>query len=143
MMRHIISILVENESGALSRIAGLFSARGYNIESLTVAPTDDRIREQEGIAIEKPMDGLHLRSREVTSEVPSPRHDHRNRKHHNEFSQGQGKTQRPQLRRITTKPAELRGETTEAIPDRSRFLRSHALELKVDEGIRFTRYGMI
>ena len=40
-MRHIISILVENESGALSRIAGLFSARGYNIESLTVAPTDD------------------------------------------------------------------------------------------------------
>lgn len=40
-MRHIISILVENESGALSRIAGLFSARGYNIESLSVAPTDD------------------------------------------------------------------------------------------------------
>jgi acetolactate synthase-1/3 small subunit len=40
-MRHIISILVENESGALSRIAGLFSARGYNIESLTVAPTED------------------------------------------------------------------------------------------------------
>ncbi len=40
-MWHIISILVENESGALSRIAGLFSARGYNIESLTVAPTDD------------------------------------------------------------------------------------------------------
>src|SRR3954470_3858340 len=40
-MRHIISILVENESGALSRISGLFSARGYNIESLTVAPTED------------------------------------------------------------------------------------------------------
>lgn len=40
-MRHIISILMENESGTLSRIAGLFSARGYNIESLTVAPTDD------------------------------------------------------------------------------------------------------
>ena len=40
-MRHIISILLENESGALSRVAGLFSARGYNIESLTVAPTDD------------------------------------------------------------------------------------------------------
>ena len=40
-MQHIISILVENESGALSRIAGLFSARGYNIESLTVAPTED------------------------------------------------------------------------------------------------------
>jgi len=40
-MRHIISILMENESGALSRVANLFSARGYNIESLTVAPTDD------------------------------------------------------------------------------------------------------
>ncbi|MGD8514299.1 MAG: acetolactate synthase small subunit [Granulosicoccaceae bacterium] len=40
-MRHIISILMENESGALSRVAGLFSARGYNIESLTVAPTED------------------------------------------------------------------------------------------------------
>ena len=40
-MRHIISILIENESGALSRVAGLFSARGYNIESLSVAPTED------------------------------------------------------------------------------------------------------
>ncbi|HSP00982.1 MAG TPA: acetolactate synthase small subunit, partial [Thioalkalivibrio sp.] len=40
-MRHIIGILMENESGALSRVSGLFSARGYNIESLTVAPTDD------------------------------------------------------------------------------------------------------
>jgi len=40
-MRHIISLLLENESGALSRVAGLFSARGYNIESLTVAPTND------------------------------------------------------------------------------------------------------
>lgn len=40
-MRHIISMLLENESGALSRVAGLFSARGYNIESLTVAPTED------------------------------------------------------------------------------------------------------
>jgi acetolactate synthase-1/3 small subunit len=40
-MRHVIALLVENESGALSRIAGLFSARGYNIESLTVAPTED------------------------------------------------------------------------------------------------------
>ena len=40
-MRRIISLLVENEAGALSRIAGLFSARGYNIESLTVAPTED------------------------------------------------------------------------------------------------------
>jgi len=40
-MRHIISILMENEAGALSRVAGLFSARGYNIESLTVAATED------------------------------------------------------------------------------------------------------
>ena len=41
-MRHIISILLENEAGALSRVAGLFSARGYNIETLTVAPTEDK-----------------------------------------------------------------------------------------------------
>lgn len=40
-MRHIISVLLENEPGALSRVVGLFSARGYNIESLTVAPTED------------------------------------------------------------------------------------------------------
>ncbi|MFH4354431.1 MAG: acetolactate synthase small subunit [Neisseriaceae bacterium] len=40
-MRHIISILLENESGALSRVVGLFSARGYNIDSLNVSITDD------------------------------------------------------------------------------------------------------
>lgn len=40
-MRHIISILLQNEAGALSRVAGMFSARGYNIESLTVAATHD------------------------------------------------------------------------------------------------------
>ncbi|RCS58098.1 acetolactate synthase small subunit [Parvibium lacunae] len=40
-MRHIISILIENEPGALSRVVGLFSARGYNIENLNVAPTED------------------------------------------------------------------------------------------------------
>jgi acetolactate synthase I/III small subunit len=40
-MRHIISVQLENESGALSRVAGLFSARGFNIESLTVAATND------------------------------------------------------------------------------------------------------
>lgn len=40
-MKHIISMLVENESGALSRVAGLFSARGYNIQALNVAPTED------------------------------------------------------------------------------------------------------
>lgn len=41
MRRHVIAVLLENESGALSRVAGLFSARGYNIESLTVAATHD------------------------------------------------------------------------------------------------------
>ncbi|HEY5700990.1 MAG TPA: acetolactate synthase small subunit [Gammaproteobacteria bacterium] len=40
-MRHIISLLLENEPGALSRVSGLFSARGYNIESLSVAPTEE------------------------------------------------------------------------------------------------------
>src|SRR5690606_35323146 len=40
-MRRIISILMENEPGALSRVVGLFSQRGYNIETLTVAPTED------------------------------------------------------------------------------------------------------
>ena len=40
-MRHIISILIENEAGALSRVSGLFSARAFNSESLTVAPTED------------------------------------------------------------------------------------------------------
>ncbi|GAA4103629.1 MAG: acetolactate synthase-1/3 small subunit [Zhongshania aliphaticivorans] len=41
MMRHIISVLLENEPGALSRVVGLFSQRGYNIETLNVAPTED------------------------------------------------------------------------------------------------------
>jgi acetolactate synthase I/III small subunit len=41
IMKHIIALLLENESGALSRVVGLFSARGYNIESLTVAATED------------------------------------------------------------------------------------------------------
>jgi acetolactate synthase I/III small subunit len=40
-MRHIISVLLENESGALARVVGLFAARAYNIETLTVAPTED------------------------------------------------------------------------------------------------------
>jgi len=40
-MRHIIAILLQNEAGALARVAGLFSTRGYNIESLSVAPTED------------------------------------------------------------------------------------------------------
>jgi acetolactate synthase-1/3 small subunit len=41
-MKHIISILLENEPGALSRVVGLFSQRNYNIDSLTVAPTEDK-----------------------------------------------------------------------------------------------------
>ena len=40
-MRHILSLLIENEAGALSRVVGLFSARGYNIDSLTVSTTED------------------------------------------------------------------------------------------------------
>ena len=40
-MKHIIAILIENEAGALSRVVGLFSARGYNIETLSVAPTEN------------------------------------------------------------------------------------------------------
>lgn len=42
-MRHIISILMQNEAGALVRVAGMFSQRGFNIETLNVAPTDDEI----------------------------------------------------------------------------------------------------
>jgi|GEM_PF-757951 len=41
-MRHVISMLLQNEAGALARVAGLFASRGYNIESLNVAPTPDR-----------------------------------------------------------------------------------------------------
>ena len=40
-MRHILSVLLENESGALARVVGLFAQRGYNIDSLTVAATED------------------------------------------------------------------------------------------------------
>lgn len=41
MQKHLISVLIENEAGSLSRLVGLFSQRGYNIETLNVAPTDD------------------------------------------------------------------------------------------------------
>ena len=41
LMRRIISVLLENEAGALSRVVGLFAQRNYNIETLTVAPTED------------------------------------------------------------------------------------------------------
>ncbi len=42
IMRHVISILMQNQAGALTRVVALFSTRGYNIESLSVAPTDDQ-----------------------------------------------------------------------------------------------------
>lgn len=51
-MRRIISILMENQPGALSRVVGLFSQRGYNIESLCVAPTDDQTLSRLNITVE-------------------------------------------------------------------------------------------
>jgi acetolactate synthase I/III small subunit len=51
LMRRIISILLENQPGALSRVVGLFSQRGYNIETLTVAPTDDPTLSRLNIAV--------------------------------------------------------------------------------------------
>lgn len=57
-MRHIISLLLENESGSLSRVVGLFSQRGYNIESLTVSPTDDETLSRLNITTES--DDLEL-----------------------------------------------------------------------------------
>ena len=61
-MRHIISILLENEAGALSRVCGLFSARGYNIESLAVGPTErpelSRITLQVGVDSEQVLEQI-------------------------------------------------------------------------------------
>jgi len=51
-MRRIISVLLENQPGALSRVVGLFSQRGYNIETLTVAPTDDATLSRLNITLE-------------------------------------------------------------------------------------------
>ena len=57
--RHILSVLLKNTSGALSRVVGLFSARGYNIESLTVAPTEtDSISRIVSYADEKKMEQI-------------------------------------------------------------------------------------
>ena len=65
-MRQIISILLENESGALSRVVGLFSQRGYNIENITAAPTEDKtlsritiLTEGDGTVVEKITKQLH------------------------------------------------------------------------------------
>ena len=65
-MRQIISILLENETGALSRVVGLFSQRGYNIEAITAAPTEDRtvtritiITESDKVELERITKQLH------------------------------------------------------------------------------------
>ena len=50
-MRRIICVLLENQPGALSRVVGLFSQRGYNIETLTVAPTEDKTLSRLTIAV--------------------------------------------------------------------------------------------
>ncbi|HAO38799.1 MAG TPA: acetolactate synthase small subunit [Gammaproteobacteria bacterium] len=82
-MRHIISVMLENEAGALSRVAGLFSARGFNIESLTVAATndptlsrmtivsvgDDNIIEQIVKQLEKLIDVVKVRDLTATEHV--------------------------------------------------------------------------
>ncbi|MCA2015958.1 acetolactate synthase small subunit [Vibrio tritonius] len=57
-MRHIISLLLENQPGALSRVVGLFSQRGYNIESLNVSPTDDETLSRLNITTNS--DGMQL-----------------------------------------------------------------------------------
>ena len=51
-MRHILSVLVENKSGVLSRVAGLISRRGFNIESLSVGPTEDQTLSRVTIVME-------------------------------------------------------------------------------------------
>jgi acetolactate synthase-1/3 small subunit len=51
LMRRIICVLLENQPGALSRVVGLFSQRGYNIETLTVAPTEDKTLSRLTIAV--------------------------------------------------------------------------------------------
>ena len=65
-MRHIISILLENQNGALSRVVGLFSQRGYNIETISAGPTEDPsisritiVTESEGVEIEHISKQIH------------------------------------------------------------------------------------
>jgi len=59
-MRHIIGILLQNEAGALARVAGMFSSRGYNIESLSVAPTNDPTVSRRHALIVRQPDGVRL-----------------------------------------------------------------------------------
>tara|TARA_R110000823_G_scaffold295738_6_gene415716 strand:+ start:46050 stop:46541 length:492 start_codon:yes stop_codon:yes gene_type:complete len=64
-MRRIIAILMENEPGALSRVIGLFSQRGYNIETLNVAPTDDPTLSRLTLTTE----GTDLRIEQITKHL--------------------------------------------------------------------------
>lgn len=64
-MRRIISMLMENEPGALSRVVGLFSQRGYNIETLNVAPTDDPTLSRLTLTT----DGSDLRIEQLTKQL--------------------------------------------------------------------------
>mgnify|MGYP003460774701 FL=1 len=64
-MRRIISMLMENEPGALSRVVGLFSQRGYNIETLNVAPTDDPTLSRLTLTTV----GTHLRIEQLTKQL--------------------------------------------------------------------------
>ena len=64
-MRRIISMLMENEPGALSRVVGLFSQRGYNIETLNVAPTDDPTLSRLTLTTE----GSDLRIEQITKQL--------------------------------------------------------------------------
>ena len=57
-MRHVLSVLVENKSGVLSRVAGLISRRGFNIESLSVGPTEDPTMSRITIIMEAERDRL-------------------------------------------------------------------------------------
>src|SRR5690625_5391870 len=76
-MRRIISVLIENAPGALSRVVGLFSQRGYNIESLTVAPTEDETLSRLTLTTlgdEHKIEQITKRSEEHTSELQSRGH---------------------------------------------------------------------
>ena len=77
-MRHIVSILLENEAGALSRVSGLFSARGYNIESLTVAPTEDATLSRMTIVVnvdESPLEQVTKQLNKLVNVIKILEHD--------------------------------------------------------------------
>src|SRR5213595_4176704 len=73
--KHILSILVENKPGVLARVAGLFSRRGFNIDTLAVGPTDDPSVSRVTLTLDgavHPIDQVTKRSEEHTSELQSP-----------------------------------------------------------------------